>query len=122
MTLPHQLLVVLALNGQVAALLKSNGKTLWATKLPGASGSDFVTLTATESHVYACSDGHAHCLDLLTGQILRTNDLKGFGYGIASICVPGNNATASAPDIAAQAQLEVKRQSSPLSPAHPDWS
>ncbi len=121
MTLPHQLLVVLALNGQVAALLKSNGKTLWATKLPGASGSDFVTLTATESHVYACSDGHAHCLDLLTGQILRTNDLKGFGYGIATICVPGDNAAITTPEAAAHAKVEADRHSSP-SPAHPDWS
>ncbi len=105
---PKQLLVVLALNSQVAALLRSSGKILWTTDLPGMMGDRFTTVTADETHVYACAKGQMHCLDLTTGRILWTNELKGFGYGIASLCLPGAPA---APDPAAYAKLEADKKS-----------
>ena len=88
-------LVVVALNGQVAALLKSNGSILWSAKLPGLVGDRFVTITTDDTHVYAYTRGKIYCLDLETGRTLWINELKGYGYGIASICVPGASA---APD------------------------
>ncbi len=111
---PHDLLVIVALNGQVAALLKSNGNTLWSTKLPGMMGDSFVTISADDAHVYAFTRGKIHCLDLVKGDILWTNELKGFGYGIASICIPE---MLSAPDVATHAKIQSDRRSSSSSPA-----
>ena len=42
---PGDLLVVLGLNGRVAALLRKDGRLLWATDLPGVIGDRFVTVT-----------------------------------------------------------------------------
>ena len=47
----NNLLVILALNGQVAALLKSNGNILWSTSLPGMMGDRFVTISADDDYV-----------------------------------------------------------------------
>ena len=107
--IPSDLLVIVALNTSVAALLKSNGRILWQTDLPGIMGDRFVTITADDAHVYAYAKGRMHCLSLDKGQILWTNELKGFGYGIASICVPG---FPSAPDPAAYAKRRADERSS----------
>ena len=104
---PSDLLVIVALNSSVAALLKSNGRILWQTDLPGIMGNRFVTITADDSHVYAYAKGKMHCLSLAKGKLLWTNELKGFGYGIASICVPGFS---SAPDPAAYAKHQADQE------------
>ena len=104
---PSELLVIVALNTSVAALLKSNGRILWQTDLPGIMGDRFVTVICDNTHVYAYAKGKMHCLSLDKGKILWTNELKGFGYGIASLCVPGFPST---PDPAAYAQMEKERQ------------
>ena len=104
---PSDLLVIIALNSSVAAVLKSNGRTLWQTDLPGIMGDRFVTLACDATHVYAYAKGKLHCLSLDKGKILWTNELKGFGYGLASLCVPG---LPSAPDPAARAQMENQRR------------
>ena len=106
---PSNLLVLMAVNGRIAALLKSNGSTLWSTKLPGMMGDGFVTLATDDNQVYAYTKGQIHCLDLETGRFLWTNDLKGFGYGFASICIPG---FVSAPDPSVHAKIQSDRRSS----------
>ena len=107
---PSELLVIVALNTSVAALLKSSGKMVWQTDLPGIVGDRFVTLTADASHVFAYAKGKLHCLDTKTDRVLWTNELKGFGYGIASVCVPG---VPSASDPTAYAQMEAEKQRHP---------
>lgn len=91
----------------VSAISKSNGAILWTTKLQGGVGGDFVTVACDGDRVFAHSGGALYGLDLSTGRVLWRNELRGFGYGLTSICVPG---VGSAPDWAAirrmQAQME----------------
>lgn len=104
---PGDLLVVLGLNGSVAALLRKDGRLLWATDLPGILGERFVTVTCDDTRVYAYTRGQVHCLDLSSGRILWSNELSGFGYGIATLCVPGG---AADPVPAAHARVESERR------------
>ena len=92
-------ILLLGLNQSVTAISKHDGQTLWKTELPVTiSGDDFVTVISDGLLVFAHTEGKLHCLDLANGQVLWSNDLKGYGYGIASLCFPGGP---SAPDIAA---------------------
>jgi hypothetical protein len=104
-------ILLLALNASVTAISKNDGQTVWKTELPTTlSGDDFVTVLSDEDFVFAHTEGKLHCLDLANGQILWSNDLKGYGYGIASLCFPGGP---SAPDVAAiQTQVLKRRQQS----------
>ena len=105
-------IILLGLKSQVTAISKENGAILWATPLSGGMGDTFVTLACDETRVYAYTKGNVHCLDLLSGRILWTNGLEGYGYGTACICVPGY----PNPDIAAahakMVQEERQRSSS----------
>lgn len=81
--------VFLGLKNRVAAPGRNDGQMVWTTELPGGLGDGFVTLSCDDRRVFACAHGQFHCLDLFSGQILWRNELKGYGYGIASICLPG---------------------------------
>jgi outer membrane protein assembly factor BamB len=95
----HNEILLLGLNQSVTALSKRDGQTLWKTELPVTlSGDDFVTVLADDVFVFAHTEGRLHCLDLANGQILWSNELRGYGYGIASLCFPGS---AAAPDAGA---------------------
>lgn len=111
-------ILLLGLNQSVTAISKHDGQTLWKTELPTTlSGDDFVTVLSDGLLVFAHTEGKLHCLDLANGQVLWSNNLKGYGYGIASLCLPGG---ASAPDLAAvQTQvLQRRQQSSTTSTVH----
>src|SRR5215469_12632791 len=97
-------IVLLALKRRVTAITKLDGRHVWCTEIRSGfiSSSDFITLACDDSHVFAYSGGYLHCLDLSTGQLLWTDELTGYGFGLASLCVPGYG---SAPDNAAVKHL-----------------
>jgi hypothetical protein len=64
------------------------------------------------SKVFAHTEGKLHCLDLADGRILWSNDLRGYGYGIASLGFPGGP---TAPDPAAVQKRILERQQSSAS-------
>jgi len=101
-------ILLLGLKHKVTAIAKSDGHSIWCTEIRGGfvSGSDFVTLACDDSSVFAYSGGRLHCLDLFSGRLLWTNELPGYGFGLASLCVPGHG---SAPDNAAIRQLTAQR-------------
>jgi outer membrane protein assembly factor BamB len=105
---PEQLILV-GVRHSVSAVSRSNGSVLWTTKLPGGIGGDFVTVACDGERIFAHSGGKLYRLDLSTGRILWTNELRGFGYGLASICVPG---TSSSPDLAAIRTIEAQQEAS----------
>jgi len=85
---------------------------MWCTELQGGgfgSSSSFITLVCDDSRLFAYSGGRLHCIDLSSGRLLWTNELPGYGYGFASLCVPGFG---SAPDIAAIRHLIAQRDDS----------
>ncbi len=100
--------VFLGLKNRVAAPGRNDGQMVWTTELPGGLGDGFVTLSCDDRRVFACAHGQFHCLDLFSGQILWRNELKGYGYGIASICLPGGP---PAPATAAFAAMAARRSS-----------
>jgi outer membrane protein assembly factor BamB len=79
-------LIFIGLNGSVAAIDRSTGTLVWATKL---KGSDFVNVQQAEDEIYAATKGEIFCLDPGTGQIRWHNPLKGMGLGLVSIAGPG---------------------------------
>lgn len=101
-------LIFLGLKSRVSAIVKADGTILWSTQLGGGLGDGFVTVNCDGKHVYAHTKGKLHCLDLFSGQILWTNELKGFGYGIATICIPG---FPTMPDPALYAKRDSDRRS-----------
>jgi hypothetical protein len=97
-------IVLVALNGRVTALQKDGGAIVWSTKLPGRA--NFVTMTGDGQKVYAASIEEIHCLDLISGKLLWSNGLKGHGWGLASVWVPGQAPT-PAVDVAGKIQSEA---------------
>lgn len=104
-------LLLLATKNHVVALHKDTGVILWKTKLNGGFGAEFVSLLADDQLVFAHARGAVSCLELATGKTLWTNELKGLGYGLASLAFPGG---ASAPD-AATLQALVAQQAAAYS-------
>ena len=101
--------ILLGLNSRVVALHRTDGSILWTQQLDGMLGDGFVTLQSDEQNVYAYAKGHLHCLDLLSGRVLWTNELKGYGYGIGSLCLPGLANTA--PEAATYARHQEEERS-----------
>jgi len=101
-------IILIGVKHSVSAVSKANGSILWTTKLSrGAAGGDFVTVACDGEHLFAHSGGELYRLDLSTGRVLWKNELRGFGYGLASICIPG---MASAPDLAAVRAIEAEQE------------
>jgi outer membrane protein assembly factor BamB len=102
--------VVLGMGRRVAAISKSDGRILWSTEVSNGLGNPFVTLVIDGQRVFAGCAGLLHCLDLATGSLIWTNELPGYGYGLASLCLPGGESSPS-PEVAQRlAEEEQKRR------------
>ena len=84
-------ILLLGLKQTVLAICRSDGSIVWATKLKSGSAHAFITLASDTRHVFATCNGALHCLELQTGEVVWTNPLKGYGYGIGGLCLPGQN-------------------------------
>ncbi|MGB8353032.1 MAG: PQQ-binding-like beta-propeller repeat protein [Chthoniobacteraceae bacterium] len=104
---PNSVLFV-GIKGKVTAINKRDGVILWTTKLSGGLGDDFVTLTCDDTMLYAAARGEIHCLDITTGNVLWINRLKGYGIGVASLCLYG---FPPAPDPAAYERILAAKRS-----------
>ena len=82
-----QELVFVGVKSHVLAIQKQTGQEVWQCKCKG--GSTFVTLLVNGNYVYAHTGGELFCLEALSGRILWKNELKGMGYGLASIAMEG---------------------------------
>jgi outer membrane protein assembly factor BamB len=109
-----QEIILIGVKHSVSAILKADGHVLWTAKLPGGLGSDFVTVTCDSERVFAHSSGQLFCLELQSGRLLWNNELHGFGYGLASICVPG---ASSGPELAAVRAIQAQREAANSSSA-----
>jgi outer membrane protein assembly factor BamB len=104
--MPPNKILLLGMKKRVTAVERATGRLLWETKLKGGQG-DFVTLLCDGPRIYAACGGHLHCLDFATGEVQWTNELPGYGYGLASLCLPDG---ASAPTPAAMAAILAQQQ------------
>jgi outer membrane protein assembly factor BamB len=90
-------LVYIGIKGSVIALHRNSGKQAWATHL---TGSNFVNVVLDGNDVIATCDGEVFCLDPLNGNPRWHNQLKGFGYGLATVATAANVAANAAQVIA----------------------
>jgi outer membrane protein assembly factor BamB len=109
-----QEILLLGLKQTVVAICRADGSVLWSTKLEDGSKNAFITLASDERHVFATCYGVLHCLDLQTGSVLWKNSLKGYGYGIASLCLPGQTSLLQA---GAAAQIAAEEAAASASTA-----
>lgn len=80
---------------QVAALDRDTGAIRWTWKSDGSSwGAGYVTLHLDGERLYVGVDGFLFCLDAMNGQVLWSNELKGFGHGVLAIATLGGSASA----------------------------
>ena len=93
--------IYLDIKGSVLALNSANGSEVWTKKLKGL---DFVNVVLDGNNLLAATQGEIFCLDPQTGIIRWNNPLKGRGYGLVSMAVPGLAAGSSA------AMAEKRRQ------------
>ena len=100
-------ILLLGLKYSVSAVSKTDGRILWKTELSGALNNSFVTVLADGRQVFAHAGGNLYCLDIANGQILWCNGLSGYGFGIASLCLPGG---AAAPDPEAVEKIMLERR------------
>lgn len=108
-------ILILGLKRSVSAISRRDGRVLWQSRLPGGVGDGFVTVISDGALIYAHTQGKLHCLDLADGRLLWSNELIGYGYGIASLCLPAGPA---APDIAAVEKRSDEQRRSRNSSAH----
>jgi hypothetical protein len=101
-------ILLLGLHHAVTAISKTDGTVLWKTELPTSmNGHEFVTLISDGNLVFAHTEGELHCLDLANGQLLWSNSLRGYGYGLATLCCPGFG---SAPDVGVKQHQVLEEQ------------
>lgn len=110
MSITPENLVLVAVKQSVVAFDRRSGERVWTQKLVSSLSEDFVTVVADARQVYAHTKGEVFCLDLFTGEVLWRDGLRGFGYGIASIALPGGP-TSGLPQ-AQQKQVQAAKNSS----------
>ena len=108
-------LIYIGIRGSVLALNRDSGSIIWEARLPESS---FVNLAWDDSRVYALSNGEVFCLDACDGRVLWKNPLKGFGYGLGSILVPGQAHNNPAGIVAQLAAEEAARSQTNAATTH----
>ncbi len=88
-------ILLLGIKKSVVAIARRTGEIIWSTKLKAGMGQDFVTVLCEGKIVFACCGGSLHALDLFSGAILWTNELKGYGYNLGSLCLPDGGSAPS---------------------------
>ena len=97
-------ILVIGVKKSVIALERATGRRLWEADLGGGIGTGFVSVIADETRVFAHARGELFCLDLFSGRRLWEDGLPGYGYGLASLALPGRQMATPAPT------AESKRQ------------
>ncbi|HUO09053.1 MAG TPA: PQQ-binding-like beta-propeller repeat protein [Phycisphaerae bacterium] len=99
-------LVFIGFHSQVVALNRDTGDVVWQWR--SRSGKGFVTLLLDGDRLVVSVMGYTYCLDAVTGKELWFNQLKGTGWGVASLAsIRGSSA-----GILLQAAAEEQEQAS----------
>ena len=99
-------MVYVGLSRRVFALDRYSGELIWTWKAPKGSG--FPSILLDGDRLIVAVNGYIYCLDLLYGQQVWDNPLKGFGFGVCSLCSV-NGAISGGGGAAAQ-QQQIQQQ------------
>ena len=86
-------LVFTGFNSRVAALNRNTGAIVWRWAAP--SGSTYTSLLLDGDRLIVSVQGYMFALDAASGRQLWANEMKGFGFGIASLASVRGGATSS---------------------------
>jgi outer membrane protein assembly factor BamB len=78
---PQEILYV-GVKGEVIAYEKATGRQLWSTVL---KSSQFVNVILDGNRLFAHTYGELFALDAANGRLLWRDELKGYGYGMATL-------------------------------------
>ena len=101
-------LVYIGFNSRVAALNKYTEKIVWNWKAPKGSGHVSILLL-DDNQLIVSVVGYTYSLDALTGKQLWSNELSGFGAGVASIV--SRNASNPHDSLVAAASADAEQSS-----------
>lgn len=71
-------------NRRVAAIDQRSGAVIW--QWTASHGTGFVSLLLEGEQLFVSVNGYLYALDARTGAQLWHNPMKGFGYGVTSLC------------------------------------
>ena len=75
-------LIFVGLRGYVIALSRDTGQVVWNCS---ELNSGPITLLLDGDRLIASTNGYIYCLNPMTGRVLWSNPLKGYGVGIAHL-------------------------------------
>ena len=104
-------ILILGLNGSLRAYRRDTGELLWSSHLKKTG---FVSFVADEKRVYAHTNGELFCVDLFTGDGRWNDPLKGWGFDLASLGLPGGS---SAPNPTIKAKQDADAAAAAQQPA-----
>lgn len=87
-------LVFTAFNKRVAALHRDTGEIVWQWTAP--SGETYASLLLDGDRLIVCIHGYMYALEAATGRPLWSNEMKGFGFGVASLASVRGSLSSSA--------------------------
>lgn len=102
-------LIFVGIKGTAIALDRATGRIAWQTHL---KGSGFVNLVLAGEELYATAQGEIFCLNPETGEGRWNNELRGYGWGLASIAVRGGVECGGMGLMAAEEQMRAEQASS----------
>ena len=86
-------LVFTGFNNRVAALHRNTGAIAWRWAAP--SGTAYTSLLLDGDRLIVSVQGYMYALDAASGRQLWANEMKGFGFGVASLASVRGGATSS---------------------------
>ncbi|KAI8875873.1 hypothetical protein K501DRAFT_299148 [Backusella circina FSU 941] len=79
-------ILICATNGKIYSIHKKNGKCLWRKNFSGAFSSGIISLFVTDcDKIIAGANGKTLCIDMMTGNTVWVNKMKGFGSDNVSV-------------------------------------
>jgi outer membrane protein assembly factor BamB len=96
--------IYLGIKGQVLALSRVTGETIWTQALIGG---DYVSVVLDGDQLLATTKGEIFCLDGQTGQVRWHNRLTGFGRGLISVATVNTQQELNAAELIRQQQAAV---------------
>ncbi len=108
-------LIFTGFNRRVAALNRVTGEIVWQWRAP--QGNQYVSLLLDGDILVVSVDGYMYGLNPLTGDVLWSNVMTGFGTGVASL-VSLNGVSTSPPLLGAAATHAAQAAASSTTAVH----
>jgi len=80
--------------GKIVAIDEGTGRTIKEITLDQSwlkSGNGFVNMIKKGNFIFAHTSGHLYCIEIQSGKVIWSNELKGLGYDLATMISDDDN-------------------------------